>query len=207
MRRVLALLGFVLLAVSACGSGGGGSTTTSTSREAADVASPASPAEVAKLLHVDADSDNDYEAAADDTNNSALVTSAAKPASASDRRAITSLIQRYYRIAWAEDGAKGCSLLYSPLAEATPEDYGSSAGPRYMNGNTCTVVLTKMFEHLHPLLAVELPKLRVASVLLEEHHGKAILSFGAHLPERTILVVREGPRTWKLASLFDGELP
>ncbi len=207
MRRTLAPLGFVLLAVgtSACASGGGHSATTS--QQSSDTSAPASTAEVAKLLHIDADKDNDYEAAADDTNNSSVVTSAAKPADASDRRAITALILTYYRLAMAEDGTTACSLLYSPLAEATPEDYGSFAGPSYMKGDTCPVILSKMFEHFHPLLAIELPKLKVARVLLEEHHGKAILSFGPHLPERTILVTREGPRAWKLASLFDGELP
>src|ERR1700722_16124167 len=103
MRRVLASLGFVLLAmgISACASGGGHSATTS---QSSDTSPPASAAEVAKLLHVDADKDNDYEAAADDTNNSSVVTSAAKPADASDRRAITALIQSYYRVALAEDG-------------------------------------------------------------------------------------------------------
>ncbi len=210
MRRALALLGFALLAVgtSACGGGGGHSATSqSASQKTSNSSPPASGTEVAKLLHVDADSDNDYEAAADDTNNSSVVTSAAKPADASDRRAITSLIRAYYRLAMAEDGTKACSMLYSPLAEATPEDYGSFAGPPYMKGNTCPVILSKMFEHLHPVLAIELPKLRVARVLLEEHHGKAVLSFGPHLPERTILVTREGPRAWKLGSIFDGELP
>ncbi len=207
MRRALASLGFVLLAMStsACGSGGAHSATTS--QQTSATAPPASATEVTKLLHVDADKDNDYEAAADDTNNSSVVTSAAKPADASDRRAITALIQTYYRLAMAEDGARACSLLYSTLAEATPEDYGSVGGLSYMKGETCPVILSKMFEHLHPLLAVELPKLRVARVLLEEHHGKAILSFGPHLPERAILVTREGPRAWKVASLFDGELP
>lgn len=206
MRRALALLAAAALATCVCACGGASASSKPTAASsAASSGVAATPSETANLLKVDADKDNDVEAPADDTNNNSTL-NFAHPASASDKQAIVSLVDRYYRVALAREGAKACSLLYSTLAEATPEDYGSFAGPTYMKGNTCPVIMTKMFGHFHALLAIELPKLKVTRVRLEHHRGKAILNFGG-LPEREILVTREGPRAWKIASLFDGELP
>jgi hypothetical protein len=206
MTRPLVLPVLALLAggICACGSAGGKPSTSARASSSATIA--ASPSEMTKLLRVDADKDNDVGAAQDDTNNDEVL-NFAHPASASDRRAIVSLVERYYRVALAEDGAQACSLLYSTLAEATPEDYGTFAGPAYMRGNTCPVILTKLFGHFHALLAIRVPKLKVTRVRLEEHHGRAILSFGRGLPEREILVTREGPYAWKIAALLDSELP
>jgi hypothetical protein len=209
MRRSVAPLVAALLATGVCACGGASAGTdgkrSTGSVASSKVASASSASEVAKLLKVDADKDNDVEAPYDDRNNNSAL-ALGQPANASDRRAIVSLVERYYRLALAEEGAKACALLYSILAEATPEDYGSFAGPRYMRGNTCPVILTKMFTHFHALLAVELPKLKVRQVRLEDHRGRAILSFG-RLPERELLVQREGRHAWKLGALFDGELP
>ncbi|MFZ1925469.1 MAG: hypothetical protein WAU42_04925 [Solirubrobacteraceae bacterium] len=205
MRRPPIPLVLGLLACGVCACGSSGEKTASSARASSDAAIPASRSETAKLLKVDADRDNDYEAGYDDTNNDSSL-NFGHPADASDQRAIVSLVERYYRIALAEDGAKACSMIYSTLAEATPEDYGSYAGPAYMRGNSCPVVLTELFEHFHAVLATELPKLKVLRVRLEEHHGNVILSFGG-LPEREIAVTREGPRRWKIATLLDSELP
>ncbi len=205
MRGMGALLVLGLLAYGLCACGSSGEQTASSARASSDASIPASPAETAKLLRVDADQDNDYEAGYDDTNNDSSL-NFGHPANAADQRTIASLVERYYRVALAENGAKACSMIYSTLAEATPEDYGSFAGPAYMRGNTCPVILTKLFVHFHAALAAELPKLTVLHVRLEEHHGKVILGFGK-LPEREIAVMREGPRQWKIATLLDSELP
>jgi hypothetical protein len=128
------------------------------------------------------------------------------PAGAADDRAIRDLVNRYYAAAFTSDGAKACSLLYSTLAEAVPEDYGQSPpAPAYMRGTTCQAVMTLFFKHEHRRLAAMLPKLKIARVRLEEHHGLVVLSFGK-LPERQIRVAREG-HLWKVQSLFDSDLP
>jgi hypothetical protein len=155
---------------------------------------------------VDADRDNDIHAAADDTNNNRVL-SFGHDAVPSERRAITALVKRYYAAALAEDGARGCALLYSTLAEAAPEDDSREPGtPAYMHGQTtCAGVLHALFHHYHAQLAAELPKLQITSVRLEEHKGFAFLRFGK-LPERKISVQRER-HTWKMSQIFDEELP
>jgi hypothetical protein len=65
--------------------------------------------------------------------------------------------------------------------------------------------MTLFFKHFHKQLTVEWPKLKVTGVRLQHHHGFAVLSFGS-LPERQILVAREG-HTWKISALLDTELP
>ncbi|MGC2374843.1 MAG: hypothetical protein WA484_13300 [Solirubrobacteraceae bacterium] len=152
----------------------------------------------------DSDDDNDF-GALDDSRDNNSVLHFGKEANASDTQAIKALIKRYYTAALQEDGAGACTMLYSVFAEGVPEDYGTSPpGPSYMKGKTCPSAMTKLFKHMHAQLRVELPKLAVSHVRLEEHHGLAVLSFG-RLPERDIFVTREG-HTWKVAGVLDGEL-
>jgi hypothetical protein len=210
MKAPLALLALPLLAFgpTACGSSGTGAdptrthSTVATTRTAQTTTSATSPGSYSRI---DSDKDNDASASDKKGDNNAILRYG-HAASASDARAIKSLVKRYYAAALASDGATGCSLIYSTLAEAIPEDYGiSPPGPPYMRGTTCPAVMTLLFKHEHDHLAAELPKLRVRSVRLEEHHGLAVLSFGA-LPERQLLIAREGP-VWKLKALLDMELP
>lgn len=153
----------------------------------------------------DADKDNDARAPDDDTNNNSAL-NFGRAASASDTKAITVLVKRYYALADAENGAAACPMIYSTLEEAVPEDYGQSPpGPSYARGTSCAAVLTLIFKHYHSQIALEHPRLKVARVRLIEHHGIAILHFGT-MPEREISVARER-HTWKLGSLFDSEIP
>jgi hypothetical protein len=154
----------------------------------------------------DRDRDTDFGVTiGDDTSHNRLVPSG-HSASEPDRRSITTLVRRYYAAALAGDGARGCSLLYSPLAESVPSTYGSGpAGLPYAHGSTCETVLTNLFGHFHAQLAAEVPKLAVRRVLLYERHGAAVLGFGA-LPERQILVIREVD-VWRVDALIDQELP
>jgi hypothetical protein len=153
----------------------------------------------------DADKDNDLGAAEEDTRNSGVL-DYGHAASVSDQRAVTKLLKRYYAAAAAENGAAACMMIYSTLAESVAEDYGHTPpGPEYSHGRTCPEVMTRMFAHFHPQLALELPKLQVAHVRLVEHHGLVVLSFGT-LPERQIGVAREG-HTWKVETLLDSEIP
>jgi hypothetical protein len=122
-----------------------------------------------------------------------------------DRKMIATLVKRYYAAALAGDGAKACSMMYSTLAEATPEDYAVPGGPEYLQGaKTCQAVTSRLFRHFHAQLKVEVPKLQVSRVLLKERQGMVLLSFAA-LPRREIPVNRE-EHAWKIAALLDGEL-
>lgn len=204
-------------AMGGCGGGAGGtSTQRKTTTAAEEVPRSESASEAAstdEYTRVDRDHDNDVGAAYDDTRHQSVV-DFGKPASPAEERAIVALIKRYYAIALAENGTKACSLIYSPLAESVPEDYGSTGsgpakvivtGPAYMRGTTCPVVLDGLFKHFHKALAVEAPKLHVSLVRLREHHGLAVLSFG-RLPERQVTIRRER-HVWRMSTLLDSELP
>ena len=199
-----------VLAVSLCACGGAGSTVTKTVKgpdpddEESRTVPVLSPAPVESKA--DADKDNDIGTPDDDKSNN-LAFNFGHAASPSEQRAITTLVKRYYAAALADNGTRGCALLYSTLADAAPQDDSHEPGnPAYMQGaNTCAEVLAKLFNHYHPQLAAELSKLRVTRVRLEEHHGFAFLSFG-RMPERRTSVQREG-HVWKLSQIYDEELP
>lgn len=202
-RPPLALLSSALLGLGVCACGGSSTSAQSASR-AASSGSTAKTSPNTSSSAADGDKDNDIGAPYDDKNNDREL-SFGHAAGASDKRAVTALVKRYYATALAEDGASACSMIYSTLAEAVPEDYGQVPGPLYMRGaKTCPAALVLLFKHFHTQLAVEVPKLAVTRVRLIEHHGFAFLSFGA-LPERKIGVAREG-HTWKIDGTIDSEL-
>jgi hypothetical protein len=154
----------------------------------------------------DRDDDGDSTANALHDSDDSSILDFGHAAKASDRQQIEILVQRYYVAAAAADGAKACSLLYSPYAEAVPEDYGTSPpGPPYARGTTCPAVTTQVFKHFHTQIATRLPKLKTSRVRIKERQGLAVLSF-ATLSEREIRVIREG-HTWKILALIDNELP
>lgn len=209
MKPLLALLTSVLLSAGAYACGGAATGThtashVSTSAPAKDPTSTTSSESPLANTTADGDRDNDVGAPDDDTRNTSAL-DFGHAADASEQRMITALVKRYYAAALAQNGAKGCSMIYSTLAETIPEDYSQTPGVPYMRGaKTCAAAMTLFFKHYHPLLVLEVPKLDVRRVRLEEHHGLALLSFGA-LPERSISVKREG-RTWKVSALLDVEL-
>ncbi len=209
MRQLQTLMTIVLLAIglTACG-GSGSSSHTSSVSDPDDVPTTAPASETTPVpldTRVDADKDNDVGASDDDTNNNRAF-ALGRPASLSERRAATALIKRYYAVALAGDGARGCTMLYSTLAEAAVEDDAQPPGPLYMRGaKTCAEVLNRLFVHFQAQLAAEVPKLEVTRVRMERHHGIASLRFGA-LPEREISVAQEG-HTWKMTTILDQELP
>ncbi len=211
MRSLLALLAIGLLGfgLAACGSAGKAapstpqtpSDATSSAASTSATAIPPAPAQT----KADTDKDNDVAVAAqDDTNNNGVL-DFGKAASASERRAITELLKRFYTAAAAENGAAACSMIYSTITEVIAENHGRPPSPAYSRGRNCPEVMTGIFVHFHPQLALELPKLQVARVRLVEHHGLAVLSFGA-MPERQISVAREG-HAWKIQTLLDSEIP
>jgi hypothetical protein len=209
MRPLLALFASLLLltCLAACG---GGTGTSSTSKDPSSTAADqtSTDATARDELMVDADKDNDVGTFNDDRNNSeTLPFEYGHPASAADKRAVAAMIEVYYKIAENEEGAKACSMIYLSLAEGVAEDYGhGSAGEHYLSsGRTCPQVMTLLFKHFHAVLTIELPLLKVSKVLLVQHHGLAVLTFGK-LPEREISIRKEGP-TWKVQQLLDSEVP
>jgi hypothetical protein len=126
-------------------------------------------------------------------------------ASAVDAQAVTAVVRRYFAAAAAQDGTTACSLVVSDLARAVPEDLGRSPGPPYARGNTCAVVMSKMFKENRPQLTAYAAMLKVTGVRLKGDRGLAVLGFRT-LPGRQIGVTREGD-VWKLAALLDSELP
>ncbi len=212
MRSLLALLAIALLGgcLAACGGSGKGSATDASASgpkttPVSTVPTDTAPAAVKTKADADKDNDNDIGGAEDDADNGSVI-DFGHPASSAEKRAIVALIKRYYAAAYAENGAAACSMIYSTFQESVPEDYGQSPpGQPYMRGTTCAAVVTLLFKHFHPQIAIEYPKLEVAAVRLIEHHGLVLLRFGA-LPERQILVAREG-HIWRVASLLDSEVP
>jgi hypothetical protein len=204
MRPLLALLAGALLGVGACACGGtsaGSASHASSSSIAATTSSEV--AATTGYTKADADKDNDFGGITDERFNREL--NGGHAASAADRRTITALVKRYYASALADNGASACSMIYSTLAEAVPEDYGTTGGPPYMQGaKTCSVALGLLFKHYHAILALQVPKLKVTHVRLFERHGYALLSFGS-LPEREISIAREG-HVWRIDALLDNEL-
>lgn len=204
LLAVLAVL--VSVGLSACGSGGvtAGNTNSKATSNSSTSKNAFAPAPVNRA--VDADHDNDVGAPYDDANNS-MALDFGHPASPTDRRVITHLVKRYYAAALASNGRKACSMLYSTLAEAAPEDDSREPGsPPYMqNDYSCAEVLDDLFKHFHPQLAVELPVLKVTRVRVQDYNAFAFLSFGP-LAERRISLSREGP-VWKLSQIYDEELP
>jgi hypothetical protein len=209
MKQLLAAfaIGAVCVCLVACGStnkAGSGSQTSTTTEEAAVSTTPTNAPPAPAQTKPDADNDNDFGAIRDEPNNDRSV-DFGHEADPSDKRAVTALIKRYYGAAVKGEGAKACSMLYSTLEESVPEDYGISPPSKpYLRGTTCPAVLSLLFKHYHPQLALEYPRLEVARVRLIEHHGITILHFGK-LPEREIVIAREG-HTWKLDALIDSEM-
>jgi hypothetical protein len=210
LRAAVTLVLLVAGLASCGGSNTDGSSRAASTAHSSATATPAANSEASSTAPldttVDADKDNDVTAGSlDDANNDSAMTFG-REASPSERRAIVPLIKRYYATALTEDGARGCSMVYSTLAEAAVEDDAQAPGPQYERGaKSCAEVLRRMFVHEHAQIAAQVPKLEVTHIRLVEHHGVAFLRFGA-LAEREISVAREG-RTWKMDTIYDQELP
>jgi hypothetical protein len=183
------------LGLSACGS----------AHKAAEPASHASSSQQLALPKIepseDADDDSDKYGSEPDNENEAF----GHPADAGDARHITAVLRRYYAAAARGDGALACELLYSPLAEAVPEDYGGTSAPAAQRGETCAVVLSKLFDQQHAQLK-DGSKLRVAAVRVYLNRASARFGLGNEAPDQYIMAHRErGP--WKVDMLFGLERP
>ncbi|MGH2879519.1 MAG: hypothetical protein ACRDK4_07945 [Solirubrobacteraceae bacterium] len=120
----------------------------------------------------------------------------------SDSRAIAALVKRYYAAAAAANGARACSLVYSLFAEAIPEDYGRGAGPAYSRGDTCAVVLSKLFKHDHAQIPTSIV---VSAVRIDGGQARALI--GSKTAPAGYLTVRRERGDWKIDNLLAVQLP
>lgn len=120
----------------------------------------------------------------------------------SDEVQIRTLTERYYQAASSADGATGCSLLVPTLAKSIPGDYGKSPGPEYLRGNTCPVVLTKIFKHSREQLTERF------SVTEARVHGKqGIALLGSENKPASYIMVERAPSGWRVIDLVPTVLP
>ncbi|HTA96911.1 MAG TPA: hypothetical protein VK730_04645 [Solirubrobacteraceae bacterium] len=194
------------LAVIACGGAGRGASSTSSSATSAAAAVQAAAAttnststgETAGPPREDRDKDygdnsSDSYFDADDYNT----VNYPHAADAADTQAVTTLVKRYLTAAAAEDGATGCSLIYSLFAETIPETLGlPPTGTPSLYGTTCAVVMTKLYKQEHHKLAVEAATLQAAAVRVNHMRGFALLHFKG-IPAQSIDVHLERG-VWKI---------
>jgi hypothetical protein len=141
----------------------------------------------------------------DGDNDNALVRSFGHEASARDKRAVIALVKRYYAAAYSDTGAMACSLIYSPFAKAVAHDYGRAPGPAALRGNTCAVVLSKLFKQERHRIIADI-KATVSTVHTRGNDGWVMLYYSNSEPERYLPVERERD-IWKLSALLDSRLP
>jgi hypothetical protein len=125
-------------------------------------------------------------------------------AAARDRGQVEVLLKRYYTAAASRNGARGCSLLYSVMAESVVEDYGRPPGPPSLRGDTCAQVMSKYFAQQHRKMAVRAATVRVRQLRVRGNQGLAVLAFGRE--HRRYIPVRREHGTWKVAVFADSAI-
>jgi hypothetical protein len=124
-------------------------------------------------------------------------------ANAAELKAVTAVVERYYKLAAADNGAKACSMIDSSLAKSLPEDYGQSPGPAYLRGaKTCQAIMSLVFKYRHAL--VDAP-IHVTGLLVKGDLAIALLG-SKTLPAADITVKREHGR-WQIDALLGTPLP
>jgi hypothetical protein len=123
-------------------------------------------------------------------------------ANAVDRRAVTSVVDRYNAAMAANDGARGCTLLYSLVREGMIEDFHSPLGRLK---KSCTNVLRWLFRDTHRRHAFDARKVRVVQVQVRGNEALALM--GAHNRIEHDLAARRERDKWKIAEINGGLLP
>jgi hypothetical protein len=122
-------------------------------------------------------------------------------ASASQARAVTALVKRYYAVAATGDGAKACTMLLPSFAKAVPLEYGKY-GPSYLHGGkTCAGVMTRLFAHARRELAasVQVTNVRVS--------GPTALAFlGSKKMRASSIVLHRQGSGWRIAQVLGSTL-
>jgi hypothetical protein len=173
----------------------------STPTNAKESSSDASTSNAAPTGDQDGDSSNNLAFDKDDS----FITTFGHAADASDRRTITTLVERYYAALAKADGATACSLLFVVIAESAAETYGQTGSdPTAGRRETCSSVLSRLFKGDQPRFQAEYRNLKVIMVRVQRKRAFVLLRFGPQSVRR-IIVYREGS-SWKIGELLDTEL-
>jgi hypothetical protein len=125
-------------------------------------------------------------------------------ATAADRRAVTTLVKRYYAAGAAEDGARACPMLSSALRAGLSETWGSTG--RTGGGTGCTMALSLFFRQQRQLLeAADVATMVVVDVRVRDDRATALLGFRA-IPVGSIHIEREHG-VWRMDDLLHKALP
>jgi len=152
----------------------------------------------------DADFDNDSKAAENKSyydSDDGIVRNYGHSASAAESRAIVAVAESYYAAATAENGVEACSLMYSAFANNVPIDYGKGAGPAYSRGNTCAVVMTKLFEHFHDTLVAATV---ITGVRIKGDQAEALI--GSRTTPASYFALKRERGAWKIDCLLAAQL-
>ena len=123
--------------------------------------------------------------------------------SAAARRAIASVVKRYYVAASADDASTACAMLLPSLANSLAEDYGRAPGPSYLRGSTtCQAVMSKLFRHAGERLT---EAITVVEVRVEGDHAQVVFS-SRKMPASIILLMRQGS-SWRVQETLGQSLP
>jgi hypothetical protein len=202
VKPLLVLLAFVLLGIGTTACGGAGNATGSAPKVSSNVATTGSAPTTTASAGATPTGTTAAGGGESSRGTDNGISTYGHEASAADRRTITALVKRYYKAAAEDDGATACSLIYSILAEAVPEDYGQPPGPPALRGKTCAVVMSKLFKRIPGQPSSVLSATEVTGVRVAGRRGFAQLHSSA-MPTGEIAVERELGR-WKIGSLTGG---
>ena len=124
------------------------------------------------------------------------------PPSAAAKRAIESVVHRYYAAAAGEDGAVACPLIQPQLVRTLPEDNAGPREPAYVRGRkTCPAIMTALFTHYHEELSapIDVVEVRVEGAIAQVIVASRTLRAGNTFVER-----RDGK--WMFPRLFSSPL-
>lgn len=202
-----------MLAVSmtACGGGAARKRTAAASAErttsaAAEVPFPASTVPRHGYVKGDQDWDEPQNATGPDSDDKGI-RDYGHAGDATDRRAATRLLRRYYDAAAAGDWRLACALTFAPLArsgklvDAVSEDYRPVAGSPDLQGKSCAQVMSALTEQHHEELKGDTETLVVTSLRTRGTRALAIVGLRT-TGERVVELAHEGS-SWKVDDLFD----
>ncbi len=198
--RPLTLVGTtaVALAIAACGGAGNDAGRSSNAPSAATGHKPTAVPTSSTVPEPRRDRDHDRDNPTDsyyDKDDDVL--HYGRVATGSVRTTIASLVEHYLAAAAIADGTTACGFLYSLLAEAIPEDYGHAAGAPALHGDTCPVVMSKLFTQNRRILAGYLRSHNIRAVRVKGERGFALLDSGPSNPPTELQLRREG-RAWRI---------
>lgn len=127
-----------------------------------------------------------------------------RPAAVDDRKEIVSAVRRYYEAIAVGDAVQACSLIDPGFGRELLAAYGRQSNLASFR-TACALLLSRQFLVHRPRSEGKLKLPRVLGVRVAHHSGYVLLAFRGS-PVREIPIAN-GTGSWKMASLFDVELP